>query len=318
MLNGILNKSREIIGKGTDFVSKSVTSVKEAAIEKKNKFDTFNQLVTMSNHIGPMHSYSEFNTSPSEGREEMILKLGLSINLVEAGLIDKLIPCSETIIDIKRSKETKTEIEYIFICTNRQLWVMNKNEYRCYDYENIAIAQIVNPSIMSQNVNFENMAFTIDGSENDVNRFLDIIKNSEFRNNVIISSTKYLLGLVPVVQLLNKDIVGVSFGESGQIVLHNGIDMSKIVNINDILYMQILLDGNVVQEKGRRDAQSLVSSEVPCRKISLKFVMQNEIFAIDVMKENLMGTLIKREDSAYQNAIEFARKIADAILLNRN
>ena len=54
-----------------------------------------------------------------------------------AKVIDNLIPLEEIILDVKRTIESKTIIEYFFVITNKQLWVLNKNEFKTYEFEAI-------------------------------------------------------------------------------------------------------------------------------------------------------------------------------------
>ena len=118
-----------IFNKGVDFLNKSANNIKDKAIEKKSQMDEFNLLITRSDHLSDLFHYEIKNSSPSIGREQKILSLGITVNVPKAKLINGLIPVEETICNIKTAKESKTEIEYWFIITNKKLWILNEKEY---------------------------------------------------------------------------------------------------------------------------------------------------------------------------------------------
>lgn len=301
-----------IFNKGVDFLNKSANNIKDKAIEKKSQIDEFNLLITRSEHLSDLFHYEARNSSPSIGREQKILSLGITVNVPKAKLINGLIPVEETICNIKTAKESKTEIEYWFIITNKKLWILNEKEYTIREFEDIKTCEIVNNSVMSQYVNFNGNAFQFDGTQSDISKFCEILTDTSIRDSIINTNTEYLCGVTPKTQFLNKYLTGMTIGVDESIVFHNGINNKKVTK-DEIDHLELLMDNTLVMTKCKRDFQNIVSSLSECRKMTLKVVLHSEIFLIDILPQNIMGTLVKREDSLYQENYNFAVEIMNKL-----
>lgn len=311
-LRDILDKGVDLLNKGAESVSNVAESVTKTIEDKKNAVDKFNYLTSISNHLEGTAPYIEKNSHPSASREQSILELGLTINVENSKLINKLIPVDETILNIKSTMEAKTKIEYMFVITDKRLWILNRNEYKKYNFEEITKCELVNKSVLTQNINFNNMAFIFDGSEQSINTFIELLTNIEFRTDRVKESTKYLCGITPKLQLTTENYTGITIGINNEVVIHENKDISYLLNINDLEYMQLLLDNSVIMTKGISN-QTQTSSIVPARKMSIKFILKDKSYTIDIMKENLMGTIVKVEDSSFQNAYELSKNIMTTI-----
>lgn len=304
---------KDIINKGKDMISKGVGSIKKAAVDKRQAVQDFDLLKTRSDHIGPMSIYKENNLDPQAGKEQIILTDCLSINVENAKVVNRLIPIDETILDVKTGKEAKTEIEYALVITDRQLWVLNKNEYITYSFDNVINFEIVNKGMMTQGVEFNNNAWYIDGTENDVSRFKNVLTNSEARAEVIARKTAYLCGIKPLSQVLNMANRGVTFGENGRVVLHSGTE-NKLLNIQDIQSAQLLVNDTVALSRGREDSGNFVSSPMEARKMTVKIILAMGEFTIPILEQNMMNTTYRREDSTYITNYDFAKKLIDTLV----
>lgn len=304
---------KDLLNKGMDMISKGAQAAKTAAVDKKNAIHAFDLLKTKSDHIGPMNVYAAQNTDPQVGKEQMILNVCLTINVENAKVVNSLIPVDETIIDVKTGREAKTEIEYAFVITDKRLWILNKNEYITYDFGAPKNFEIVNKGLMSQGVMFDDKAFILDGSEADIQKFIDTMTKNDFRMQVVTRKAQYLCGVTPVSQILNMNMRGVTFAENNMVVLHNNTD-NKLVSINDIQMVQILINDTVVLSRGRIDSGSIISSPMEARKISVKFLLNMGDYTIDVLPQNMMNSTYKREDITYINNYDFSKKIVEAIV----
>ena len=284
--NDLFNKGLNILGKGA-------SSLKDAAISKKDALQEFSILKTRSNHLSDLKPFEVHNSNPSIGKEQLILSSCLTINVAKAKIINSLIPLEETVVNIKTARESITEMHYIFIITDQKLWIANEKEYKIYNFDAVTKCEIVNKGIMSQSVNFNDNAFVLDGTENDINKFCKTLTEVDYRNQEIITATNYLCGIKPVKQLLNLYLTGITLGENGKVVLHNGKQINRLVDLKDIHYVQLLMDNTVVLTKGK-ETQSMVSAQLDCRKMSIKVVLTNDNFLIDVMPQSMMNTLIKK------------------------
>ena len=303
----------EIFNKGVNLINKGANAVKDAAKEKYAAHQEFNLLITRSDHLTDLKPNEVHNQTPSIGKEQIILNKCLTINVGNSKVINNLIPLEETIVDVKTAKEAKTEFQYYFIITDKCLWVANEKEYKTYNFSDIKNCEIVDKSIMSQYVKFDDNAFVFDGSEGEVQKFCRILTEESFRNIEIAEAVKYLCGVKPIEQYLNIYITGMTIGENGQIAFHNGKAGNKLMNVSDIEYVQLLMDNTVVMTKGKPDMQSMISAMYDCRKMSIKIVAKSENYMFDVMPQNLMGTLVKKEDTTYLTNYNFAKEIINRI-----
>ncbi len=303
---------KDLLNKGMDLISKGAETAKKAAEDKKKAIHEFDLLKTKSDHIGPMNAYVINNNDPQLGRETMILNACLTINVENSRIINKLIPIDETIVDVKTGKEAKTEIQYAFAMTDKRLWVLNQKEYITYEFDNIKNFEMVNKGLMSQGVKFNDMAFVLDGTEKDVEAFINNVFNPNIRLEVITRKIKYLCGITPAEQLLNANIHGITISKDNKIVLHNGVD-NKLVEFAEIDVVQLLINDSVVISRGRTDSGNIMSSPMEARKMSVKFILKMGDFTVDILEQNMMNTTYRREETTYINNYEFAKKIVDKI-----
>lgn len=303
---------KDIFNKGLDLISTGANAAKDAAIEKKKAMQDFDLLKTRSDHIGPMSEFVINNPDPQIGKEQQILKSCLTISVEKAKIANKLIPIDETVLMVRTATEAKTQIDYIFALTDKRLWVLNEKEYTTYSFDTVTQFEIVNKGIMSQGANFDNKAFVIDGNENDVKAFIDLTINSDKRTETITRSTAYLCGIIPEIQLINLNMRGISIGNDGNVVIHNGLE-NKLTKIEDISSVQVLINDAICYMKGRTESQSFMSSPHEARKISVKFILGMGEYVIDVLPQSTFNTTYKREDNTYIENYEFGKKIVDTI-----
>lgn len=303
---------KDVFNKGLDLLTSGATAAKDAALEKKKAMDEFSLLKTRSDHIGPMSIYISNNREPQVGKEQMILKACLTINVEKSKIANKLIPVEETILDVKTSKEAKTELDYTFVLTDKRLWILNQKEYTTYTFDGVTKFEIVNKGVMTQGVNFNNMAFIIDGSENDVKKFIDNTTKTDIRNALITRSTAYLCGITPRKQLLNMNMKGITLGDDNSIVIHNGNE-NKLMNVKEIIGIQVLINDMVCYMKTNKDNQTYVSSPSEARKMSVKFQFQMGEYMIEIMPQSSFNTSYKREETTYITNLEFGKSIVDTL-----
>lgn len=303
---------KDLLNKGLGMIQSGVKAVGDAAKEKKASMQEFDILKTRSDRLGPLSPYQEFNADPQDGKEQSILNSCLTINVEKAKVINRIIPIDETVIDVKSGKESQTEIEYSLVATDKRLWLVNKNEYMIMEYDSIKDCEVINKGIMTQGVKFDDKAFVLDGNETDVKRFFDILKNPEFRRDVISHKISYLMGVIPKRQVINMNMKGITVGDNGAVVLHNGTE-NKVVNVKDIVSVQLLVNDTAALIRGKTDSSNFMSSPMEARKMAVKVVLGMGDYIIETMPQNMMNTSYKREDGTYINNYNFSKKVVDTL-----
>ncbi len=303
---------KDLLNKGMDLIQSGAKAVGDAAKEKKNAMQEYDLLKTRSEHIGPLSPYVVRNEDPQDGKEQLILNCCVTLSVENAKLINKALPIDETVIDVRTAKEAQTEIEFVLVATDKRLWIINKNDYMTKEYETIGDCEIVNKGMMAQGTKFDGKAFSIDGNEADVKRFFDEIKNPEYRKNVTVHKVAYLAGVVPVKQVLNMNLRGITLGANGEAVLHGGAD-NRVVTIPEIVSVQLMVNDTAALVKGRTDSSNFMSSPMEARKMAVKVVLGMGEYTIETMPQNMMNTSYRREDATYIANYDFAKLVVETL-----
>lgn len=303
---------KDIINKGTASISKGIDAIKGSVNKKKETMEEFEKLKASSEPFILSNQYVVNNPDPQKGKEEFIMSACLTLNRDKAALVNKIIPAYETIVSIVTGKEANTNVEFIFALTNMRLWVFNHIAYIIYPMDNLPSMHIVNKSVMSQGVEFDNRAFLMDGNEKTVDAFIQILIDNTTRANAINEKTSYLCGIMPHIQLLNAKLKGITIDTNKNIVLHNHPN-NILISPNDINTVEILVNDSVAYIKGRTQSQSLISSPMEARTMSVKVITNTSYHLIEVLPASTMGTSYKKEDSTYIENYEFSKKIVDTI-----
>lgn len=303
---------KDILNKGLDLIQSGAKAVGDAAKEKKDARQEFEILKTRSDRIGPLKPYEVHNEDAQVGKEQMILSSCISLNVEKARLINKALPIDETVIGVRTGKEAKTQIEYSFVATDKRVWIINKSEYTTIEYGDIKGCEIVNKGLMTQGVKFDDKAFVLDGNENEVKTFLDLVKNEEYRMSIIGHRIAYLSGVVPRRQILNIHMKGLTIADEGVIVLHDGTN-NMVVNIKSVIGAQVLINDMVVFSKGRTENSSFMSSPMEARKMAVKIALTTGEFLIETMSQNMMNTSYKREEATYIKNYDFSKSLVMVI-----
>lgn len=303
---------KDLLNKGINMLSSGANAAKDAAIAKRESMQEFDLLKTRSDHIGPMNPYEEKNGDPQPGKEQMILNACLTISVENSKVVNKLIPIDETVVALRTAKEAKTEIDYIFVITDKRLWILNKNEYMIMEFGSISDCCIINKGLLTQGVNFGGNAFYFDGSESDVTKFISILMDDEIRRESTSKAISYLCGISPIRQILNINLRGISLGANGELVMHNAT-LNQLTRIQDVMSVQILINDTVALMRGRKDSQSIVNCPQEARKMSVKVILSTGEFVIEVMPQTMMNTSYRREESTFINNYNFCKNIVEAI-----
>lgn len=305
---------KEILNKGIDTIKASAKGALDVVEAKNAAREEFDNLKSQSGRLEGMRPFNKNNLAPQAGRENMILMDCASVNPIDAKAINEVIPIEETILNVKMIREEASGNDYALVVTNRFVWLVNQKEYMNLNFSDIKDVAVINKGMMSQGIRFNGNAFTITGNENEIKELFEIFSNEEVRVKVIANRTNYLCGVVPKEQLLNALMKGMTIGYNGEVVLHNSPD-NKLLNLDEVLYIQLLVNDSVVLIKGKPgvDSGTFVSAPMEARKMSVKVVFEGSEYVIDVMPQNTMGKAYKREDSVYINNYEFSRKIVDKL-----
>lgn len=297
----LFNKGKEMVVNGVATASKKVNDYKDAKL-------AYNDLAKKSVRIDGFSENVPRNKYLTEGRQRRLLNLCLSLNDYELAAIDGFIPIEETIIEAATIKEEVSSITYWFILTDKQIYLMTKDKYKLINYEDVKIFDIIVKDLLSTGVNFNNMAFTVEVDGTHTEKIRNILLNKDTRDQAISDTTKYLCGVIPKEQYINKYGTGITISDSG-LVLHDRYEVNKLVQKNDIKTNQLILDTTVVSITGEAN-QSLLGVKHDCRKMDVKVTFNDGTeFVLEVLPTNTFNTSLNEYDENYIKSMDFAKKL---------
>jgi len=282
---------------------------------KKEENRIYNELLNKSLKFENLQNIVIRNTLQNEGRWEEILQLCPNLNIEQAKLIDSIIPLQETYLKIIYITQKIDNHNYIMIFTNNYIFVVDKELHLIMTYENITLFDIISKSLMTQIVNFNNIIIGIDTTQNNLNEIYQLIKNPEYRNNLINEKTKYLYGITPIYQRLNKINSGISIDNNKNVIFHDKKINNYGYKYEDIKNYEILEDQIVVLKKKTDEySHRLTSVKQSCNTIILRVTLINDqVFSITLLEPTTFNSLYNHTDSIYTKNFNFAKEIIDKL-----
>ncbi len=278
-------------------------------IKKEN--DTLDTLLNTTTTLKNLYPITIQKDNHLEQKIAFIQNNCPDINEEKAKLITNIIPIQETYLEVFYAKEVLSNKEFFLIPTNQYLWVISPFEYGAYQYQELSIS-IVKNNIMSKIILLTNILLEINGSSNKIEILTNIINNPEIRAHLIQEKTKYLLGITPIYQKMNKLNAGLSIDNQNTLVFHNQEGSLKCTP-QEIINYEILLDNQVYFSKTTFQTTSMTSFNTSCYQITIKITTDKNIFTIPILEPNSLGTKYTTRDSIFSQNINFAKEIISKI-----
>lgn len=294
MLNNLLNN-----------VKTKINKIKE---ENKN----YNIQLNNSTHFIGLQPLPKLPEKKNEKNINTILETCPDLNKEKAIIINKIIPTTENYLTIIYAKEIITGNDYWLIPTEKYLWIINEKEYGVLLYQNIKICNIIKNNIMSKNINLNNVILEINGNDEKINNFINILKDKNIREKIIQEKTAYLCNITPIYQNINKIGSGISIDTNNNIVFHTNKDNYKF-NIKDLTNFELLVDNNPILSKNSTRNTHITSSQNTCYSISIKITIQDTYIMIPILEPNSLGKKYTIKDSIFQQNMNFAKEIINKL-----
>ena len=165
---------------------------------------------------------------------------------------------------------------------------------------------------MSKVVLLMNILLEINGSSDKIDTLINILNNQESRNKIIQEKTKYLLGIIPIYQKINKLNAGLSINKEDILVFHNKEESLKCTP-QELINYEILLDNQVYFSKNSSMKKNMTSFNTSCYQISIRITTKNTVFIIPILEANSFGTKYTNHDSNFTYSINFAKEIINKL-----
>lgn len=296
---------KELINNVSNKITDKVNTIKE-----ENNY--YKELLENTSTINNLFPIPNINIEIPIHKAATITTESPDINENKAKNISKLIPIDETYLTIIYSKEIKTNKEYYLIPTNKYLWIITETTYGIYNYQNLT-CKIIKKNLMSKTILLNNILLESSGSDTKINSFISILTNNEYREKIIKEKTNYLCGIIPIYQKINTIYSGLSIDNNSNIVFHTKDNNIKC-NIRDISYYEILLDNSVAFSNKNNSTNKLTTYQNACSTITFRVTLKNnQTIIIPILEPNTFNTKYQRNDSTFQNNINFAYELINKL-----
>lgn len=289
-----------------------INKLKNKIENQKKSNQELKKILEQNNIINNLNPLQTLPNNTCDGKIQKIIEECPDLNKEKAIIINKLIPLNEPYLAIMYAKEILSNKEYWLIPTNKYLWIINEKSFKTIPYNEITICKIIKNNIMSKTINLNNIALEINGNNNKINLFIEILNSINSRDNITNNKIKYLCGITPIYQLINKINSGISLDSNNNIVFHTNKFNYKY-NYQDILNYQLLIDNNPIISKEQNTRKNITSMQTSCYTISIKIITNNLSFTIPILESNALGKKYNFTDSIYINNMNFAKEIINKL-----
>ena len=251
-----------------------------------------------------------------EGNYYEYLKMCPYINLDYARKIDSLIPNNEYVLKIIDIVQKKDRQEYLLVLTDKRIIVVDKDRYTEYSYDMIKTFSLIKKGLMTQLVEFNGHIIDINVEYDELNIIYNIVTNAnKYRDYVINEAKKYLCGIVPVFQRINKLSSGISISKDDIIVFHVRKESNYKCTYDDILNYELMEDTTVVLEKKQKEqSQVIKNAKKECYRMTFRVMLKNgKVFEVPIMDANTFGSSYSHSDKEYLKYYNFAKEIFDKL-----
>lgn len=242
-------------------------------------------------------------------------------NLEISKIIDGITPLNETILNISHATGKKDNQEFFLVFTNFRIILMNKLKYKELNYQEITNFSLITKTFMSQIVNINNVVLAIDVNEAELTNIYNLATNINYRNNITLEKTKYLCGINPIYQNINKIGSGISIDANNNIVFHDKKINNYLYNYENILNYELMEDNTpVLRKKTLEQSQAMGFSKKECYKMSLRVTLtNNQVFEITILEPAAFNNSYSHTDKTYLEYYNFAKEIIDKLeTFNKN
>ena len=295
---------KNIFNKVNDFVNakKEEHELYNQKIANSKVFELTNNVTINENYVVLGNAYEYTGMCPY-------------IDLEFAKTIDGIIPINEVVLSIVYLTQKKDNENYIMVFTNLRIIVMDKEKYHNYNYNEITTLGVIGKYLMSQVVDFNGIIVGMDITQTEFNIIYGLITDIQYRNNYIMEKSKYLCGINPIYQKLNKISSGISIDQNGIIVFHNKKINNYICKYSDILNYEIIEDNTpVLKRKTNEQSQAMGFSKKECMQITLRVTLtNNQVFEINILEPTTFSNSYSHTDSRYIIEFDFVKEIMDKL-----
>lgn len=241
---------------------------------------------------------------------EILTKKNSNITKEKATLIIDLLPINDLFLEIIYGVELKTKKEYFLVPTTNYLWIISKEGYNKYNYKDLKV-EIIKNGLITKVINLSNYIFEISNSDEELNNFINIINNQEFRDNLI--NDKYnKYGNNEINRIMNNIGSGISYNDIN--IRFYSLTMNRIYRMRDIDNYELLIDNSVVQEKRLKQNARLTSNKNSCYEMKIRITPKDKnVFIVPILNRDEKSTVYSNTSDTFINNLQFGKTIMNIL-----
>lgn len=289
-----------------------LTSLQEKYTKVKEDQERYQTLLAKVNILPPFYPY----TSIAKNKKDLtispksLLDMCPDLNEADAIIIRGLIPIDEICLSCLHTTEVKTNIKFYFVATTKYLWLIKKDGYLKYEYQNITVEE-VKKGLMSEVLLLGNMLFTVDGLKEALSKFIMLFSPEE-RTKVIEEALQIFHGSTPKIFYLNDNKTGISIDNNYEIIFHNK-EFHHKYRIEDIKNYELLLDDMVVRERKSNRRSRLTSNKSNCYQMILRITTTDQILILPILEKQAFTNIYSQTSEVFIKNKAFADKVIDLL-----
>ena len=288
-----------------------LTKVQNKYKEKLEENEKYNELLNKANTLPNFYNYSYSQNNKPTISNKLLMDICPDLNENDAIIIREVIPIDELVLSCIYANECKTNVKFYFIATTKYLWLINKEGYLKYNYQDLTI-EIIKNSMLSKTILLSNMLFSINGSNEILIEFIKLLQDSNYREDKINKKLEILCNTIPTIYYLNDIASGISIGTKNEVVFHTKTFHYKY-NIKEIINYELLLDNTVIEEKKSTHRNRITANKNSCYEIMIRITTDNNIFYIPILEKNAFSSLYSSTSKEFREGKEFASNIINIL-----
>ena len=282
--------------------------------DKKEKIIMLNKMIDESK-IFELTDNIIIKEELNEGNLEEYKEMCDYVTTEDAKRIESIIEPYEIVINIGYMVQKIDNNAFFMVLTDKKTIILNKEKYRLYNYNEIYKIHQINKGFMSQIINLNDIILDINVNQENLNIIYSIITDINYRNYCIIEKTKYLCGIKPVCQMINKIKSGISIDSNNNIVFHDRKINNYLCKYDDILNYELLEDNTPVLRKKTEDQkQGMGFTKKECGIMKLRVTLTNSHwFEIIILEPSTFNNTYSHTNSTYIKYYNFGKSIIDKL-----
>lgn len=140
--------------------------------------------------LGKVFLLPKFNPYTPVDRKKLtisykpLMNMCPDLNEGDAVVVRGIIPIDEVPLACLYTTECKTALKFYFVATTKYLWLINKEGYLKYHYQNLTIDVIKN-GMLSKTLLLGNMLFNVNGINEVLLDFVKLFQDANYREELI-------------------------------------------------------------------------------------------------------------------------------------